>query len=908
MENDTNSQGDSSVTTEKSATKEAEELIERSLEQKRLIEAKIKKFLVLKKKIIAIILCAVFIVTAGVFVFNSLWDFTKIKWDDKSDASLTYASGRELELKVIALDKENKPIKKIKFEAQGGEIQSNEDTVKWVLPDQDGEYKIAAIAPRGKKIEKTINLVRPGRNKKLAGVFNRSEKEDENTDDDKDGLTNIKERELGLKPRSADTDWDGLIDGYEVNISKTDPKKADTDDDGLLDGDEIALGLDPLKADSKGDGIKDSERKITYDKAGNQKLGVDIKLTGSGNLASTTVDKTENRTLVNTAGVLPDMYDFNTSGKVDNAEVTIKYDIKQVQSKKLKEADLSIYHFDDNEKKFTKIDTKVNTTNKTVSANLAHFSKYVIADVNAKIESKKNRVLFIIDNSGSMYTPDQMKAQGHSGFLNNDDMGNDPDFKRVDLTRQMIDQMTGNYEFSVAEFAGSYKKLGDFTDEREKIKDSVEEIRRKNKSPADGTRIANALEKGMESFGKKVSSDSQSGETFSGKYIFIMTDGDDTENAVKKRKEKIIETAKSQDIKICAIGLGKNLEKKDLSEIAEKTGCEYSSSDFAEDLDDSYNNITAAMDFGLTQVKDISGPSEWEVLANTGFSPRKNGFSFDNFSSNKSEGGHCYGMATFARLRFQKKLPPKLGKHTERKVFGIFGTYESDGYDLSGTKFVGNDNLGSFKFTTPALRIVLQQQPKDYRSKVVNSVYSIDDKYKSTIQNFGINIVEKDISGYKDFSKYEDALINIGAPTLSKNAKKDESQLLNAIWRLHILQMNDNNTSFISDPDDSFAALFSKLKNGEPAVISFSVGDGGHAVNAIRLLRNKKDSNRMKIAIYDNNYPGTTRFIEVERRKTGWFGYSNWTNDYRYRFQYDIDGDGKNDDIDESVSVRTPNI
>lgn len=64
----------------------------------------------------------------------------------------------------------------------------------------------------------------------------------------------------------------------------------------------------------------------------------------------------------------------------------------------------------------------------------------------------------------------------------------------------------------------------------------------------------------------------------------------------------------------------------------------------------------------------------------------------------------------------------------------------------------------------------------------------------------------------------------------------------------------------------------------------------------------------MKIAIYDNNYPGATRFIEVERQRTDWFGYTNWTNDYRYRFQYDIDGDGKNDDIGESVSVRTPNI
>ena len=38
----------------------------------------------------------------------------------------------------------------------------------------------------------------------------------------------------------ADTDQDGLSDGFEVNVLGTDPSNADTDGDGVLDGNEDA--------------------------------------------------------------------------------------------------------------------------------------------------------------------------------------------------------------------------------------------------------------------------------------------------------------------------------------------------------------------------------------------------------------------------------------------------------------------------------------------------------------------------------------------------------------------------------------------------------------------------------------------------------------------------------------------
>jgi len=48
---------------------------------------------------------------------------------------------------------------------------------------------------------------------------------------------------------AADTDGDGLSDGYEALVSHTNPFNADTDGDGMPDGWEIAHGLNPLVSD-----------------------------------------------------------------------------------------------------------------------------------------------------------------------------------------------------------------------------------------------------------------------------------------------------------------------------------------------------------------------------------------------------------------------------------------------------------------------------------------------------------------------------------------------------------------------------------------------------------------------------------------------------------------------------------
>ncbi len=66
--------------------------------------------------------------------------------------------------------------------------------------------------------------------------------------------------ELGdfTDPAKADTDEDGLSDGAEINLYKTEPLVSDTDSDGLNDGDEInKYNTSPLISDTDGDSFGD---------------------------------------------------------------------------------------------------------------------------------------------------------------------------------------------------------------------------------------------------------------------------------------------------------------------------------------------------------------------------------------------------------------------------------------------------------------------------------------------------------------------------------------------------------------------------------------------------------------------------------------------------------------------------
>ncbi|MFH0856868.1 MAG: sulfatase-like hydrolase/transferase [bacterium] len=106
----------------------------------------------------------------------------------------------------------------------------------------------------------------------LCGGEDENEKQllnfEQETDSDKDGLSDLREKTLGTDRLNPDTDGDGFIDGVEVingfnpfgkglGILKRIPRGHDTDNDGLPDEEEIKFGTDINNPDTDGDGYLD---------------------------------------------------------------------------------------------------------------------------------------------------------------------------------------------------------------------------------------------------------------------------------------------------------------------------------------------------------------------------------------------------------------------------------------------------------------------------------------------------------------------------------------------------------------------------------------------------------------------------------------------------------------------------
>lgn len=854
------------------------------------IVEKIKPFIIKFKKQITVVasLCLIFIV--GFVLFNKFYDFTKISWDKETgDANVTHTLPVTLTLNVLAYDKEEVPITDIKFETQDGKIESNGATVKWDLPKEAGKYTLVATAPSGKKITKEVNVVELSEDVSsvLLGLDS-EEVDDKVADNDNDGLTNEKEKELGTNPNLADTDRDGITDHYEINETKTEPLKPDTDSDGINDGDELDLELDPLKSDSKGDGIKDSDRELSYT-INNDKLGIELQITGKGNIPSSTIDVFKNSTFSNMDGLLDKVYNFYSNGIISKATVKIKYDLSEITAKGLSEDNLTLYYFNDETKKLEEISTKVDKKNKLIIVTLEHFSKYVIGDKNVVLSNVDSEIMFVIDNSVSMYTEQQMSD---AGYYSTGAIGNDEQFKRLTLTNKLVDMFTGNYKFGVAEFSGDYVNLKEFSNSKLEVKNAVDSMKSNWESDTNGTNINDALKKGIDEFETNDNNH----------YLLLLTDGKDTIGNLSRNKNTIIENAKSKKVKICVIGLGKEIDTEDLNEIAESTGCDYYNASDSSALDEIYSLVGANINYNYVDT-DGDNKADGMIQADSGFIVNRDGFSFANFGSNKSKFGNCYGMSVFAMLYYQKKLPMSLGYAHKYTIFNYLDP--ADGYDLNNTYFSSYGKLYDFKPTSQALKTYLYQ-PADYRDRVENDTWMIKKEYYDSLIEIGAVMETYDYKGGKyDFTKYQNALIQVDDEKFEEAVGKEDSQLFSAIWRLFILQIDDKSIDFNRTPDKAFEELNSGLSSGIPLITN--VG-GTHAVNSIRLIQDINDSNKFKIEVYDNNFPGETRYIEVERSKySKWqLDYTAWTNEYDYTFKYDMKGDGEAEEI--RVELSYPDV
>lgn len=839
--------------------------------------AKVKGFFSRHKGPIIASLSLIIVVAVGLFCYFKFYDFTKLSWvESYGDYDVTHITGGEIELKVEAYDKDDFVITDIEYSADGGEVKPDGTKVTWVLPEKEGTYKITAEAPSGKKITKEVEIVKMSNNidnPKPEGFDRTTE---EVTDNDGDGLLNDEEKTLGTDLDSADTDSDGLSDYYEVNESKTKPTVADTDNDGIRDGDELDLGLDPLKSDSKGDGIKDGDRELTYN-VKNEKLDINIKITGKGNIASTTIDVLNNSTFEDMNGLLDTVYNFYTDGKVSSAIVTIKYDEAEIKAKGLDENNLTLYYFDEETKELEPMPTKVDLENNTITVTLSHFSKYVIGDKNVVLINNKAQILFVVDNSVSMYSEQQMIDAGYNSSTGA--IGNDIEFKRLTLTNKMVEMFTGNYEFAVAEFSGNYVNLQDFSTNKDEIKTAVNKMKSKWNSDANGTDIVEALRTGINEFENDENSH----------YLVLMTDGKNTEGSLSFNQSSIISAAKEKNVKVCVIGLGTNLDTDELDEIAEATGCDYYHASNSSALDEIYALVGADINYNLVDT-DNDGKVDGMIVADSGFITTRDGFNFENFGSVQESGGNCFGMAMFAMLYYEDKLPIEMSEHTQSKFYLRYGKtfkWTSSGYDLDNTYFESGEPLYEYTFQDEAVRLRLKDFPEDVRNRVEDKVFYVNKEYYDMWKKIGIEFPIKEYNGKnKDIEKYQSVgLIDVENEKFHKNADNDDVQMLKAIWRLFMYQMDGESLSFAPNPDKAYNKLVTELKSGTPMVIEIN---GNHAINAVRLIQDLEDSNKFKLEVYDNNYPGEVRYIEITRTKYNkiQLNYTAWTNEYEYKFKY----------------------
>ena len=820
-------------------------------------------------------------------LFQTFYDFSKIKWDENAkDYKVEYTEGGVLELAVVAYDKNEVPITDITFEITGGKVEVDGSSVSWTLPDETGEYMITAQTPSGKKITKKVTVL-PALESDISDLNGVILDESEETDDqDNDGLTDIEEKELQTNPYRADTDKDGLLDKYELEQSKTDPVNPDSDNDGLNDGDELALGFDPLRADSKEDGRKDGERTITY-QIEDEKTKIKMNVQGKGNLPSTTIDVYDNKAFDKIEGLLNTVYNFKTTGILTRATVEIPYSLEKMTAKGLNEDNLTLYYFNEETKALEPVETTVNKINQTLTVTLNHFSKYLIGDANVVLETQETDVLFVIDNSISMYTEEQMIEAGYKYSTGTE--GNDAEFKRLTLTNQLIDMFGKGYSFSVAEFSGNYVNLEDFTKDVETAKEKVNSMHGNWKSDGNGTNIVGALEKGLAEFTNNEKN----------RYLILLTDGKNSKGSLSLNREEIIATAKEKEVSICIIGLGSDIDTEDLTTIASETGCAYYNAKDATALDEIYGVMASKINYNLVDV-DNDGTVDGTVIADSGFLANRDGFSFANFKSNKSFNGHCYGMAVFAELYYTKHLPMTLDEIHKHTIFKRFEP--ANGYNLNNTYFENYQNLYEYEMTSPIMQTLFYKLPSDYWGGVTENTMRISQKYVDELNEIGAMIEEIEYN-HEDFSKFQLAIVNLDSANFYKNTTKEENQILNAIYRLFVLQIDDDRTSFSVDPDEAFDLLIEKLNQNIP-VVTIIYGNGNHAINATRLIQDNDDANLFYLEVYDNNFPGEKRYIEIHRSKMNkiQLSYTAWTNDYDFSFKYDQNNDGTLDDITVSLA------
>jgi Mg-chelatase subunit ChlD len=785
-------------------------------------------------------------------IFVIIYNPVKIKYES-DDAKVIATLPTKLDIKAYAYDKYDKRYN-INWSVTGGKL--NKDTgneINWELPEEEGIYNLVATVGKKTFVKKVSVL----KNELINFLENKEE-----------------------KVNFSDADLDGLSDEYENTTSNTNPNLNDTDGDTIYDGNEIILGLDPNNQISKSDNVLDSDRELSY-KVEDKENNVLLNILGNGNIANTTIDKYTTKTLKDLSEVVSDTYNIYSEGKIKNANIKIKYNKEVLKEKNINEDNLSLYKIAKENNDFEKIGTVLDKENSLISADVKSLGKFFIADSTKMKTNLSTELMFVIDNSGSMYSSEAI----------NESKSNDVEFRRVDLSNNLIDKLQGNYKFGAVKFTFENTKLSSLVTDKEDVKKKISSIKT-NTEIFSGTYIGNALNAAIEEFPNEI--------TANRRFVILLTDGKDTTSVTgynNKMLDEAVEKASSKKIKIFTIGLGEDIDKTILEKISTKTDGKFYYASNAKLLDSVFELISSQMNYNLLDMNDDK-KDDSTLLADSGFVIAKDSFSFANFILKQNASGVTYGMTLFAKLYYEKNLPTNLSDMSVKvsnKKESQEETIKAIGYNINSSINMKNTDLIDYKFKDISF---LNEDSKLLRqNKIVKGVLGIKTDTKTIVKSFGfLTYNQKYNVENKVFKNYENYYLDLESEGYIKKLNKSDREIINSLNRLDILKYRDEEYSFKDKSDASYKKMLENLKEDKPVLLKLN---DNYTVLATRIVFDNENPNKQKIEVFDSNYKSKVRYIDLERvvintkEKTT----SKNTNLYNYKFKYN------NTDVDVKLSI-----
>ena len=195
------------------------------------------------------------------------------------------------------------------------------------------------------------------------------------SDNDKDSINNSDEIKYKTNPNLSDSDGDGLSDYDELFKYSADPNKKDSDGDGLSDYDEIILNTSPNKIDTKIMAKYKSSDNIAYVSLNNisVKQYNSLQISDSGNILG----------LKDSSSYISGPYNYEMDGNFDNAVISFNFNSSILNEN----SNPTIYYVNLDNNKLEALDTTI--SGNTASANVNHFSNYILLDKN-EIDNKVN--------------------------------------------------------------------------------------------------------------------------------------------------------------------------------------------------------------------------------------------------------------------------------------------------------------------------------------------------------------------------------------------------------------------------------------------------------------------------------------------------------------------------------------